>query len=370
MSRPPGRLTPSGPALPVFAGLAGAVVTLAGIALLFAATGFWIYRGSGPRAHHGQTTTVVLRRGAGLAEIGADLQRAGVIRSAPLFMAAAQLTGSARRIRAGEYAFPSRASLADVLRRMRFGLIVHHRITIPEGFSSEQAMGVLARSDVLAGSAPAPAEGALLPETYEVVRGETRAALVKRMMDDRDRLLAVLWAHRQPGLPFADAIQAVTLASIIEKETSLAAERPHVAAVYINRLRQGMKLEADPTVIYGVTRGAGPLGHALRASELAEPTPYNTYVNTGLPPTPIDNPGRASLAAVLDPSPSPDLYFVADGSGGHVFSSTLAQHLKNVARWRVFEKAHAEHQALAGAPLPPGGLKAPAAPAFAPIEHR
>ena len=142
-----------------------------------------------------------------------------------------------------------------------------------------------------------------------------------------------------------------------------------MAGVYINRLRQGVRLEADPTVIYGITQGAGPLGHGLRASELAAPNPYNTYLATGLPPTPIDNPGRASLAAVLDPQPSADLYFVADGSGGHVFARTLAEHQKNVARWRLFERAQAEHQALAGAPLPPGGAARPIV-GFTPIEHR
>ncbi len=355
MSRAPRRadqLT-AGPGRPVFAGVAGALATLALAVLILAGLSLWIYRGAGPRARSGASTTVVLRRGAGLTEIAADLQQAGVIASAPLFLAASQATGAARRMRAGEYAFPSRASLQQVIRQLRLGQIVHHRITIPEGLSSREAIDILDHSDVLSGTVPVPPEGALLPETYEVVRGQTRASLVRRMQDDRDRLLATLWAHRQPGLPFADADQAVALASIVEKETALAAERPHVAGVYINRLRQGVKLEADPTVIYGLTQGAGPLGHGLRASELAGPNPYNTYLNTGLPPTPIDNPGRASLAAVLDPAPSADLYFVADGGGGHVFARTLAEHEKNVARWRVFERRQAEHQALDGAPIPP-----------------
>ncbi len=336
--------------------------------VLLAGLSLWIYNGAGPRARSGVSTTVILRKGAGVAEIGASLRQAGVIRSAPLFLAAAQVTGAARHMRAGEYAFPSRASLRDVIARLRRGLVVHHRITIPEGLSSRQAVDVLDRSDVLTGPAPLPPEGSLLPETYEVVRGQSRASLLKRMIDDRERLLATLWASRQPGLPFADADQAVILASIVEKETALAAERPHVASVYINRLRQGVKLEADPTVIYGLTSGAGPLGHGLRVSELAAPGPYNTYLNAGLPPTPIDNPGRASLAAVLDPSSSADLYFVADGGGGHVFARSLAEHEKNVARWRVFEHAQAEHQALAGAPIPPGGGSA--ARSFTPLEHR
>ena len=342
----------------LFAGLAGALATLAVVVLLLLGLSAWIYNGAGPKARSGASTTVILRKGAGVSEIGASLQQAGVVRSAPLFLAAAQVTGAARHMRAGEYAFPSRASLREVIRRLRRGLIVHHRITVAEGLSSRQAVDVLNRSPVLTGAAPLPPEGSLLPETYEVVRGQTRASLLKRMMDDRERLLATLWANRQPNLPFADADQAVALASIVEKETALAAERPHVASVYINRLRQGVKLEADPTVIYGLTNGAGPLGHGLRASELAQPGPYNTYLNTGLPPTPIDNPGRASLAAVLDPSASADLYFVADGSGGHVFSRTLAEHEKNVARWRVFEKRQAQAQAVSDAPAPP------------PLEHR
>jgi UPF0755 protein len=351
----------------LFAGVAGAAATLVALVLLALLVSVWFYAGAGPRARSGAATTVVLRHGAGLGEIGADLQTAGVIRSAPVFELAAQLTGAARHIRAGEYSFPSRASLQAVIRRLRLGLIVHHRITIPEGLSSRQAVAVLERNPVLVGDVQPPPEGSLLPETYEVVRGQTRAAVLKRMMDDRDRVLATLWAARRPGLPFTTPDQAVTLASIVEKETALPAERPHVAAVYINRLRQGVKLEADPTVIYGITQGAGPLGHGLRASELAAPTPYNTYRNLGLPPTPIDNPGRASLAAVLDPQTSDDLYFVADGSGGHVFSKTLAEHQRNVARWRVFEKAQAEHQALAGAPLPAEPV--PAKPAM-PLEHR
>ncbi len=360
MSRGPRRAgsSPSVKGRPLFAGMAGALATLALVVALFAGLSLWVYDGKGPKARNGPSTTVILRRGAGVSEIGASLQQAGVIRSAPLFLAAAQVTGAARHMRAGEYAFPSRASLRDVIGRLRRGLVVHHRITIPEGLSSRQAVDVLNRSDVLTGPAPLPPEGSLMPETYEVVRGQTRASLLKRMMDDRERLLATLWANRQPGLPFADADQAVALASIVEKETALAAERPHVASVYINRLRQGVRLEADPTVIYGLTNGAGPLGHGLRASELAAPGAYNTYLNAGLPPTPIDNPGRASLAAVLDPSPGADLYFVADGGGGHVFAKTLAEHQKNVARWRVFEKRQAESQALAGAPIPP------------PLEHR
>jgi UPF0755 protein len=183
---------------------------------------------------------------------------------------------------------------------------------------------------VLTGSAATPPEGAILPETYEVQRGEDRAAVLQRMMDDRDELLDKLWADRQQGLPFQTKEEAVTLASIVEKETGLAAERPRVAAVFINRLRTGMRLGSDPTIIYGISRGR-PLGRGIRLSELQRPTPYNTYLIPGLPPTPIANPGRAALAAVLNPPKSDDLYFVADGTGGHVFASTLEQHNANVS---------------------------------------
>jgi len=203
---------------------------------------------------------------------------------------------------------------------------------------------VLANFDILTGSAPIPPEGAILPETYEVRRGEDRAAVLQRMMDARDQLLAGLWAQRRPDLALATPEDAVILASIVEKETALASERPRVAAVFLNRLQKGMRLESDPTVIFGLTRGV-PLGRGIRESELTTATPYNTYIITGLPPTPICNPGRASLAAVLDAPRTDELYFVADGSGGHAFSSTLEQHQKNVEQWRTIEHG--------GKPVPP-----------------
>ena len=187
---------------------------------------------------------------------------------------------------------------------------------------------------------PIAPEGALLPDTYDVKRGETRAAVIGRMRAARDALLARLWAARAPGLPYADPEQAVTLASIVEKETAKPSERPRIAAIFVHRLEKGMRLESDPTTIYGLTGGAA-LGHGLRVSELASATPYNTYKITGLPPTPIGNPGRASLEAALHPAPGDDLYFVADGTGGHVFSDTYADHLRNVAKWRAIELARA-----------------------------
>ena len=325
----------------LFAGLAGAGVTLALLAAAVLALTLLALYVPGPRGSGDpKGTDVVLRRGAGLSEIGATLERAHVIGSAPLFMAAAQLTGAARRLKPGEYLIPRRASLSAVLRRIRSGEVVHHRITVPEGWTSQQAVDALRASPFLTGDVPTPPEGALLPETYDIVRGETRATVLGRIMDARDKVLAQLWSHRRPGLPYAGAQQAVVLASIVEKETAIASERPRVAAVYVNRLQRGMALDADPTLVYGVGHGIA-LGRGLTSAELAAPGPYNTYLNPGLPPTAIGNPGRASLAAAMDPPATNELYFVASGGGGpSLFSATLEQQTANVAKLRAWERAH------------------------------
>ncbi len=351
---------------PLFAGLGAAVAVLLAAGCALAVAGIVLYNAPGPKARSGASTTVIFPKGAHTSEIAADLERAGVIRSGAIFIAAAEVTRAAKALKAGEYAFPSGAPLSAVIHRIRTGEVVHHRVTIPEGTTSRQAVDILMHTDILTGDIPTPPEGALLPETYEVVRGEARAAVLQRMMDADDRLLAQLWANRRKGLPYTNIEQAVILASIVEKETALDAERPRVASVYLNRLSQGMKLEADPTIIYGLN-GGGPLGHGIRESELQTNTPYNTYMNPGLPPTPIDNPGRASLAAVMDPPVSDDLYFVADGTGGHAFSKTLAEHAQNVQHWRQIEQQRAQAEALAGAPQA-GGAQANASPA--PLEHR
>jgi UPF0755 protein len=309
--------------------------------------GIWVYEGPGPKAKSGATTTVELRHGAGIQEIGSSLEQAGVVRSGSLFIAAAQISGAARRLKAGEYEFASGEPLAGVIAKIRDGRIVRHMVTIPEGMTSEMVIDILARKSDLSGEAPTPPEGSVLPETYQYARGEDRAKLVKRMMDAQDKLLATLWASRQPGLPYKNPTEAVTLASIVEKETGKASERPRVAAVFLNRLRTGMRLQSDPTIIYGISKGRS-LGRGIRASELAEATAYNTYQIDGLPPTPIANPGRAALAAVLDPPKTSELYFVADGTGGHVFASSLEEHQKNVAHWRAIEK-QAAAQAQPGA---------------------
>ena len=313
------------------------LATLGVFLMLLALVAVWLYQGPGPAAHNGAPTNVILRPGASLPEIASTLKRDRAIGSSTLFVIIAQISGAARHLKAGEYDFAPHASMAAVMGMIRRGEIVHHMLTIPEGLTSEAAVDVLASSDILTGSAPIPPEGAILPETYEVRRGEDRAAVLQRMMDARDQLLAGLWAQRRPDLPLATPQDAVILASIVEKETALASERPRVAAVFMNRLQKGMRLESDPTVIFGVSRGA-PLGRGLTETELKTPTAYNTYVISGLPPTPICNPGRASMAAVLDAPRTDELYFVADGSGGHAFSATLEQHQKNVDQWRAIER--------------------------------
>ena len=337
---------------------ASGFATLAMAILVFAAWGVWTYTSPGPAARQGDRTTVILRHGASLPEIAADLEDRGVVRSSSIFIAAAQITGAARALKAGEYSVRSRATLGSLLTMIRQGRIVRHYVTIPEGLSAEQAMAILADNPVLTGTASAPPEGSILPDTYEVTRGEDRAIVVQEMTAARDKVLAQLWPRRRAGLPFKTPEEAVILASIVEKETGLAAERPRVASVFVNRLEKSMPLASDPTIIYGLTGGM-PLGHGIRQSELAEATPYNTYHFSGLTPTPICNPGRASIAAVLDPPQTDDLYFVADGTGGHAFAATPEQHLKNVERWREIER---RREGGASAPAPATST-APAAPA-------
>lgn len=315
--------------------LAFALVACLGLAVLW--TG-WTYFGPGPKVGGNPLVSVVLPRGAGLGDIAERLKDAHVIRSESAFIAVARLTGVASGLKAGEYEFRQGVSMAEVIADIGAGKVVRRMITIPEGWTSAMAADAVRRSEALVGAAPTPPEGALLPETYRVERGDDRGVVLRRMAKAQDALMAELWPKRQPGLPFKTQREAITLASIVEKETALAAERPRIAAVFINRLRQGMRLESDPTIIYGVT-GGRPLGRRILASELAAKTPYNTYQIDGLPPTPIANPGRAAIAAVLNPPKTTELFFVADGSGGHVFASDFAAHQANVARYRAYQKS-------------------------------
>lgn len=307
-----------------------------------AAWAYWTFTRPGPLDG---PTTVIVPRGAGLGEVAALLGEAGVLGQPEVFAAAARLTGKGRSIRAGEYAFAPRVSGARVLDILVRGETVVRQVTIPEGLTTRQIVQLLENTPGLTGPAAGavptsdlPAEGTLLPETYNYSFGDSRRMLLDRMAAAMKETLAELWPKRAAGLPFDTMAEAVTLASIVEKETGIPEERPHVASVFINRLRRGMRLESDPTVVYAMSGGTGPLGRPLTRDDLKIELPHNTYVNAGLPPSPICNPGRASIAAVLDPAESGDLFFVADGTGGHAFARTLEEHIRNVAKWRRLQR--------------------------------
>ena len=282
----------------------------------------------------------IVPRGGGT-ELSAALERDGVIAHAWQFRLAALVTHESGGLRAGEFAFTAGATLADVLTILRTARPVQHKLTIPEGLTARQIFAVVNAADALDGPATLPAEGALLPETYTFTRGTERAAIESRAAAGMERALAETWATRAPDLPLKSPREALVLASIVERETARADERPHVAGVYLNRLRQGMKLQSDPTVAYAANGGAGPLDHGITRAELDRDDPMNTYRNAGLPPNPIASPGIASLRAVTHPAETDDLYFVADGTGGHAFARTVDAHLRNVAHWRAVEAARA-----------------------------
>jgi UPF0755 protein len=277
---------------------------------------------------------------AGMADIADTLQREGVIdNNRWAFMGAVLALKARSELKPGEYLFQKSASLRDVIGTMVDGKVVQHSVTIPEGLTSEQIVARLSDNDIFSGSVnEIPREGTLLPETYKFPRGTTREQVIARMQQAQRRVVAEIWEHRNPDIPVKTQEQLITLASIVEKETGKADERSRVAAVYVNRMRQKMKLQSDPTIIYGLVGGKGTLGRPIKRSEITQPSPYNTYVIDGLPPGPIANPGRASLEAAANPARTRDLFFVADGTGGHAFTETYDQHQKNVARLRTMEK--------------------------------
>ncbi len=314
--------------LKVLIALAAVIAVVAGAAGLLR----YRYTGPGPAAN---ATVVQIAPGAGLRGIAGQLDSAGVIADRYTFLFGARLSDAARGLKAGEYSVPAHASMAGIVALLRSGKVVLHRLTVPEGLTSRQIVALVRGDAVLSGTVDAvPAEGSLLPETYYFPRGTTRAALLARMAKADETALDTLWPDRAKALPLTRP-EAVVLASIVEKETALPAERPRVAGVFLNRLAQGMRLESDPTVVYALTDGAGPLGRPLSRADLQVDSPYNTYRYAGLPPGPIANPGLASLRAALHPAETDALYFVADGSGGHAFARTLAEHHANVARWRA-----------------------------------
>ncbi|MGE0234227.1 endolytic transglycosylase MltG [Methylocystis sp.] len=292
-----------------------------------------------------------------LIEIISQLEREGVIASPALMQLGLVLEGKFGKLKTGEYGFKKNVSLRDVIDQIASGRQILHSVTIPEGLTSEQIVQKLKEANLLAGDVvDLPKEGVLLPETYKFTRGYPRARLVAKMQEDQRKTLEVIWSKRAPDLPLRTPYELVTLASIVEKETGKIEERPRVAAVFVNRLRKRMRLQSDPTIIYGLVGGKATLGRPIMRAEIEKWTPYNTYAIDGLPPGPIANPGRAALEAAAHPAPTRDLYFVADGTGGHVFSESLDQHSRNVQNWRRIEKEKNEDtpdRAAPGVPAPP-----------------
>lgn len=311
------------------------------LAAAMLAFGLWFiqgWSGTGPAA---KPITVVIAPGTSLVKAADQLEQAGAIASAERFLFQAKLFGGPEPIKAGEYEFPARASHSQVLSLMQSGKTLQRMVTIPEGLPSVLVHERLMHALTLTGDVPVPEEGSVLPNSYSYQRGEPRAAVLKRMQAAMDRTFAELWPKRSPTSVVNNRDEAITLASIVEKETGKPSERRMIAGVYSNRLRQGMKLDADPTVIYPITKGR-PLGRRIRQSELQSNNGYNTYAMAGLPAGPIANPGRESIAAVLDPAPTQALYFVADGTGGHVFANTYAEHQANVQKWFAIRRARGE----------------------------
>ena len=365
------------------------IVVLVAVAGLLA-WGRQQFTGPGPLA---ESVCVRVERGDSLSAVSRKLESQGAISDARIFRIGADYSDKAGGLKFGSYLVPEGASMARILDILtaggqstcgseviyRIGVVtaevilrdydaaegryvevakfvpgtdevpaaysdaaddLRWRVTLAEGVTSWQVVDSLRKADFLDGEiAAVPDEGTLAPDSYEVAQGDDRAALLAEMQARQARILAELWKARAAGVPYASPQEALIMASIVEKETGLPAERPQVASVFVNRLARGMRLQTDPTVIYGLTEGKGALGRGLRQSELRRRTPFNTYVIDGLPPTPIANPGRLSIEAALNPAPTEYLYFVADGSGGHAFASTLAEHNRNVAAWRKIEAA-------------------------------
>lgn len=297
------------------------------------------FRAAGPLE---EPVVVEVERGAGIATIARTLEEAGAIDNPTVFRIGARYSGLDEGLRYGEYEIAARSSMEDILRLMQQGSNYFRRFTVPEGWTSWQVVEALnAREDLTGEITEIPAEGTLAPATYDISRGDDRLTILARMTERQQQILEAAWEGRDPDLPIESPEELLILASIIEKETGVPEERGEVAAVFVNRLRRGMWLQTDPTVIYGITRGEGPLGRGLTRVDLTERTPWNTYAIDGLPPTPIANPGKESIEAAANPPDSEYLYFVADGSGGHAFARTLEEHNANVARWRRIEAQRA-----------------------------
>ena len=312
-----------------------ALLIAAAVIAALIATNMWT--GAGPAT---RPVTVVVPEGASVARAAAALEKAGAIRSASRFRLFSRVFGEGS-IKAGEYVIPAGASASDVLKLLEEGKVRQRLVAVPEGLPSVLVHDAVMRAEGLTGTVAVPREGSVLPDSYAFQLGDTRAQVVGRMQEAMREYLAAAWKKRKPGIAVRTPEEAIILASVVEKETGKPSERRTVAAVYGNRLRLGMPLQADPTVIYPITKGR-PLGRRILRSELNAKNGYNTYASAGLPMGPIANPGRASIDAVLDPAPSRALYFVADGTGGHVFANTLAEHNANVAKWYAIRRSRGE----------------------------
>ncbi len=321
------------------------------------------YTAPGPLA---ESKVFTVAQGQSAAAIGSALEQGGIISNGRIFAVMAQLTGQRTRLKAGEYEFTAAASMQQVMGLIASGKAITYKVSIPEGFTSEMAVARVNANEILTGPpATVPPEGSILPDTYVFRRGMTRQKLVEDMQAAQAKLLEELWVKRTPVPAITTKEQAVTLASIVEKETAVPEERPIIASVFINRLDKGMRLQSDPTIIYGIVGGKGRLDRALTRTDIDTATPYNTYRINGLPPGPIANPGRAALEAVLNPTPTSHLYFVADGTGGHAFAETLEEHNRNVRKWREI----AGNAAAAAAEAAPATEEVPVpAPAAAAAE--
>ena len=313
-------------------------ILLAIIALYLAATIIFVSSLSwqGPLS---EESNVFIAKGMGSKEIGETLENTGVIKYAATFRPAVLFLGGHGKLKAGEYKFPAGISLKEIVNKMVKGDVVIHSVTVPEGLTVHEILAIIKSEPSLSGEITIkPKEGELLPETYHFYYGYTRDEMVKRMMEDRTKVMNELWPKRSAALLLKSPDEAIILASIVEKETRIKEERPRVAGVYLNRVKKNMLLQADPTVIYAITKGEREMGRLLTFNDLKFDSPYNTYVYGGLPPGPIGNPGKASIEAALNPEITEDLYFVADGAGGHLFAKTLNEHNANVAKYRRISK--------------------------------
>lgn len=314
--------------------------------IIAALTAFYIFKQGEVAGPLKESKIVLIERGTGTARMAQILEDENVIASALIFKIHAALKKSEGTLKAGEYEFSPSMSLNDAMTMIREGRVYDRKITFAEGLTSHQIVEALRASDILTGEiTDVPADGTLLPETYHFIKGDTRQAILDQMSAAMKKTLDELWAARSSDLPFDTIEEAVTLASIVEKETGVAHERGKVAGVFVNRLRRGMPLQSDPTVIYAMTQGVietqgqGPIGRRLLTKDLNIDSPFNTYRYAGLPPAPIANPGRDAIAAVLNPEIHDFVYFVADGTGGHAFARTLAEHNSNVAKWRKIRRS-------------------------------